>query len=174
MGGKRLARVVPLFSGPYTAKAAFDGFAEVIGYETIMFGIDTTIVMPGIFVEGTAHFPNAGFPADEDVQAAYAEIYQPYLDRNERAARGMALPGLTPDVQGVADEIVRVVNLPAGQRPFRTTVAYTGVGDIPVNQAAADSRRRFMERYGMADLLPTGPDVVDGRALATPAGDSQA
>ena len=166
--GSGSTRVVPPFSGPYfAAKAAFDSFAEAISYETIKFGIDTTIVMPGIFVDGTAHFPKAEFPANEAVTAAYAELYQPYLDRNEQAARGMTLPGMTPDVQAVADEIVRVVDLPAGQRPFRTTVDFTGVGDIPVNEAAAASRRQFMERYGMADLLPTGPAVVDGLALAT-------
>jgi hypothetical protein len=77
----------------------------------------------------------------------------------------MSLPGLTPDVQGVADEIVRVVDLPAGTRPFRTTVDYTGVGDIPVNEAAARSRRQFISRLGFEDLLPTGPAVVDGRNI---------
>lgn len=156
--GSGSIRGVPPFSGPYTAaKAAFDGFAESISYETIKFGIESTIVMPGIFVEGTEHFPKAEFPANAEVHAAYAEAYRPYLDRNEESARGMTLPGLMPDVQAVADEIVRVVGLPAGDRPFRTTVDYTGAGDVPVNRAAADSRRRFMERYGMADLLPTGP-----------------
>ncbi|PZG16246.1 SDR family NAD(P)-dependent oxidoreductase [Nonomuraea aridisoli] len=161
--GSGSTRVVPPFLGPYTAaKAAFDSFAESIGYETIKFGIETTIVMPGIFVDGTDHFPNAEFPADTGVQQEYQALYQPYLDRNEEASRGMTLPGLVPQVQSVADEIVRVVGLPAGSRPFRTTVDYTGVGDIPVNEAAARSRRRFMERMTFADLLPTGPAVVDG------------
>ena len=164
--GSGSSRVVPAFLGPYTAaKAAFDSYAESISYETIKFGIDTTILMPGIFVEGTAHFPNAEFPADKDIDGEYLALYQPYLDRNEQASREMTVPGLTPDVQGVADEAVRVVALPARQRPFRTTVDYTDVGDIPVNQAAAESRERFMERMGMADLLPTGPAVVDALAL---------
>ena len=166
--GSGSTRVVPPFSGPYTAaKAAFDGLAESISYETIRFGIGTTIVMPGIFVEGTEHFPKAEFPANAEVRAAYAEAYQPYLDRNGEAALGMTLPVLTPDVQAVADEIVRVVGLPAGERPFRTTVDFTGVGDIAVNRTAAEQRRQFMERYGMSDLLPTGPAVVDGLAVAS-------
>jgi hypothetical protein len=93
-------------------------------------------------------------------------VYQPYLDRNEEAARGMTLPGMTPEVQVVADEIVRVVSSP-GQSQFRTTVDFTRVGDIAVNRTAAESRRQFMERYGMPDLLPTGPAVVNGFALAT-------
>jgi NAD(P)-dependent dehydrogenase (short-subunit alcohol dehydrogenase family) len=179
--GSGSTRVVPPFLGPYTAaKAAFDSYAESVSYETIRFGIDTAIVMPGIFVDGTAHFPNAESPADQDTQAEYLALYQPYLDRNEQASRGMTLPGLTPDVQAVADEVVRVVGLPAGQRPFRTTVDFTGVGDIPVNEAAATSRRQFMERMGMSDLLPTGPDVVNGlrvsadeRAQDDPAGTQQ-
>jgi NAD(P)-dependent dehydrogenase (short-subunit alcohol dehydrogenase family) len=169
--GSGSTRVVPPFLGPYTAaKAAFDSFAESVSYETIKFGIDTTIVMPGIFVEGTAHFPKAEGPRETEVQQQYLEIYQPYLERNEAASRGMTLPGLTADVQGVADEIVRVVDLPAGNRPFRTTVDYTGVGDIPVNEAAAQSRRQFVTRLGFEDLLPTGPAVVDGREVKRPAG----
>ena len=164
--GSGSTRVVPAFLGPYTAaKAAFDSFAESISYETIRFGIDTTILMPGIFVEGTAHFPNAELPADKDIEAEYLSLYQPYIDRNEQASRDMTVPGLTPDVQGVADEAVRIVAIPAGQRPFRTTVDYTDVGDIPVNEAAAESRERFMTRMGMADLLPSGPAVIDGLAL---------
>ena len=166
--GSGSTRVVPPFLGPYTAaKAAFDSLAESVSYETIKFGIETTIVMPGIFVDGTAHFPKAESPAEPEVQRQYLEVYQPYLDRNEQASRGMTLPGLTPDVQGVADEIVRVVDLPAGTRPFRTTVDYTGVGDIPVNEAAARSRRQFVTRLGFGDLLPTGPDAVDGREIGS-------
>lgn len=169
--GSGSTRVVPPFLGPYTAaKAAFDSFAESVSYETIKFGIETTIIMPGIFVEGTAHFPNAEFPSDAEVQQEYLELYQPYLDRNEEASRGMTLPGKTPDVQGVADEIVRVVDLPAGSRPFRSSVDYTGVGDIPVNEAAGHSRRQFMQRFTMSDLLPTGPAVVDGLDLERVAG----
>ncbi|MCI2419270.1 SDR family NAD(P)-dependent oxidoreductase [Saccharopolyspora sp. K220] len=164
--GSGSTRVVPPFLGPYTAaKAAFDSFAESVSYETIKFGIDTTIVMPGIFVDGTAHFPKAESASDTEVQQQYLEIYQPYLDRNEVASRGMTLPGLTPDVQSVADEIVRVVDLPAGTRPFRTTVDFTGVGDIPVNEAAARSRHQFIARLGFGDLLPTGPAVIDGRGI---------
>jgi NAD(P)-dependent dehydrogenase (short-subunit alcohol dehydrogenase family) len=160
--GSGSTRVVPPFLGPYTAaKAAFDSFAESISYETIKFGIGTTIVMPGIFVEGTAHFPKAEFPADDQVQQEYLELYQPYLDRNEEASRGMTLTGQTPDVQGVADEIVRVVDLPAGTRPFRTTIDYTGVGDVAVNEAADRSRQQFIRRLTMADLLPTGPGAID-------------
>ncbi|MFI7613874.1 SDR family NAD(P)-dependent oxidoreductase [Nonomuraea terrae] len=167
--GSGSTRVVPPFLGPYTAaKAAFDSFAESVSYETIKFGIETTIVMPGIFVEGTAHFPNAEFPADAGIQQEYLALYQSYLDRNEEASRGMTLPGPTPQVQSVADEIVRVVGLPAGSRPFRTTVDYTGAGDIPVNEAAARSRRQFMERMTFADLLPAGPAVVDGLNLKAP------
>ena len=162
--GSGSSRVVPPFLGAYTAaKAAFDSFAETIAYETVRFGIDTTIVMPGIFVEGTEHFPNAEFPEDADVQAEYSAEYDSHLARNEEASRGMTLPGEEPAVQAVADEIVRAVALPPHRRPFRTTVDFTGVGDIPVNVVAAHVKTSFMQRFGMVDLLPGGPAVVDGR-----------
>jgi len=56
----------PPFLGPYAAaKAAMDSLAITLSYEVARFGIETSIVVPGAFTQGTAHFPNAGPPADE-------------------------------------------------------------------------------------------------------------
>ena len=163
--GSGSTRVVPPFLGPYTAaKAAFDSIAETVSYETIRFGIETSILMPGVFVDGTEHFPQAESSAREEVHEAYLEEYASYLDRNEEASRGLA-DGAAPDIQAVADEVVRVVGLEPGTRPFRTTIDFSRVGDIAVNRVAARSREEFIHRMGFADLLPTGPAVVDALHL---------
>lgn len=50
----------PPFMGPYAAaKAAMDSLAVTMSYELARFGIETSIVVPGAFTSGTAHFPNA-------------------------------------------------------------------------------------------------------------------
>jgi NAD(P)-dependent dehydrogenase (short-subunit alcohol dehydrogenase family) len=152
--GSGTSRVVPPFLAPYTAaKAAMDSFAESVAYDVARFGIETSIVMPGPFVEGTAHFPNAEFPRDTATTEAYAPLYGDTLARNEEATRGLFAPDTVADVQAVADEVLRIVNLPRGQRPYRAEVDLSDFGDAPVNAVATTMRARLMRRLGFADLL---------------------
>jgi NAD(P)-dependent dehydrogenase (short-subunit alcohol dehydrogenase family) len=141
----------PPFMGPYAAaKAAMDSIAVSMSYELTRFGIGTSIVTPGAFTRGTAHFPNAGKPADLATSAAYAR-YDGLMDQV-----GARLSALTPDnadPQAVADEIVRVVGLPAGQRPFRTVIDFIGDGAREVSEIAEQVRIDFARRIGIDDLL---------------------
>jgi NAD(P)-dependent dehydrogenase (short-subunit alcohol dehydrogenase family) len=71
----------PPFMGPYAAaKAAMDSIAVTMSYELARFGIETSIMVPGAFTAGTAHFPNAGRPADAATAAAYAR-YDGLMDQ---------------------------------------------------------------------------------------------
>ena len=152
--GSGTSRVVPPFLAPYTAaKAAMDSFADSVAVEVARFGIDTSIVMPGPFTQGTAHFPNAGFPADTDVASAYDADYGPALAANGAATEALFPPGVEQDVQAVADEIARVVALPAGSRPYRSSVDFSDFGDVPVTQVATAQRERLLRRMGLADTL---------------------
>jgi NAD(P)-dependent dehydrogenase (short-subunit alcohol dehydrogenase family) len=141
----------PPFMGPYAAaKAAMDSLAVTLSYELTRFGIETSIVVPGAFTRGTAHFPNAGKPADQATAAAYAR-YDGLMDQV-----GARLSALTPDnadPQAVADEIARIVALPAGQRPFRAMVDFIDDGATAVTEVAERVREEFAQRIGIADLL---------------------
>jgi len=142
----------PPFMGPYAAaKAALDSLAVDYAYEVARFGIETTIVVPGAFTKGTAHFPNAGKPADQMTATAYESRYQGVLD-----SVGAKLSTLMPenaDPQAVADEVARIVNLPRGQRPFRSIVDFLGDGFAEVSEVADRVRINFAHRVGIADLL---------------------
>jgi NAD(P)-dependent dehydrogenase (short-subunit alcohol dehydrogenase family) len=141
----------PPFLGPYgAAKAAMDSLAVSLSYEVARFGIETAIMVPGAFTRGTEHFPSAGKPADAARAAAYAR-YDGVLDQV-----GERLDALTPpeaDPQAVADELVRIVGLPRGQRPFRTVVDFVGDGAREVLEVAEAVRVDFARRIGIADLL---------------------
>ncbi len=76
---------IPPFLGPYVAsKMAMDGLAHTTAYEVSQFGIETCIVMPGAFTQGTEHFPDATRPADTMTTAAYARL-DGMLAHNEEA-----------------------------------------------------------------------------------------
>lgn len=141
----------PPFLGPYgAAKAAMDSLAVTLAYEIARFGIETSIVVPGAFTRGTEHFPSAGKPADAARAAAYAR-YDGVMDRI-----GERLSELTPDdadPQAVADEIVRIVALPPGERPMRPVIDFVGDGAREVLEVSERVRNEFARRIGMGDLL---------------------
>jgi NAD(P)-dependent dehydrogenase (short-subunit alcohol dehydrogenase family) len=141
----------PPFMGPYgAAKAAMDSLAVTLAYEIARFGIETSIVVPGAFTRGTDHFPSAGKPADAATAAAYSR-YDGVMDQI-----GERLSALTPDnadPQAVADEIVRIVSLPAGTRPMRSLIDFVGDGATEVFEVSERVRIEFAKRIGMGDLL---------------------
>ncbi|GLY17166.1 short-chain dehydrogenase/reductase [Kineosporia sp. NBRC 101677] len=144
----------PPFLAPYfAAKAAMDALAESYAGELIRFGIDTTIVVPGAFTSGTNHFAHAGRPEDQATEAAYAPLYGELL--NDLPQRLAALIPADADAQSVADEIVRVIDLPAGQRPFRTHVDPSRDGSEVVSAVADRIRAEFYRRVGLESLLPS-------------------
>ncbi|MGG7465957.1 SDR family NAD(P)-dependent oxidoreductase [Plantibacter sp. YIM 135347] len=143
----------PPFLAPYfAAKAAMDAIAESYAAEVIRFGIDTSIVVPGAFTSGTNHFANAGKPADAERERAYdAEYGRLRGDLTDRLA------SIVPDgadVQSVADEIVRIVGLAPGSRPFRSHVDPSRDGSEVVSAVADRIRHEFYHRVGITDLLP--------------------
>jgi len=141
----------PPFMGPYgAAKAAMDSLAVSMSYELARFGIETSIVVPGAFTKGTAHFPSAGRPADQATVDAYAR-YDGVMD--QIAERLSALTPEHADPQAVADEVVRIVGLTKGQRPMRSVIDFVGDGATEVLEVSERVRIEFCHRIGISDLL---------------------
>lgn len=142
----------PPFLAPYfAAKAAMDAVAVSYAAELVRFGIDTTIVVPGAYTSGTNHFQHAGTPADKARAAEYDERYgRLRADLDERLA---ALIPPEADAADVAEEIARVVDLPADQRPLRTHVDPSRDGSEVVSVVADRIRADFFHRVGISDLL---------------------
>jgi NAD(P)-dependent dehydrogenase (short-subunit alcohol dehydrogenase family) len=142
----------PPYLAPYfAAKAAEDSLAVSYAAEVARFGIDTTIIVPGAFTSGTNHFANAGHAADAAVVDAYEARYAGVAE--DVATR---LAELTPDdadPTDVARQIVRVVGLPKGERPFRVHIDPMGDGAEEVNAVGDRIRAQFYQRIGFADLL---------------------
>lgn len=142
----------PPYLGPYfAAKAAMDSLAVSYAAEIAKFGIDTVIVVPGSFTSGTNHFAHAGRPADTAVAQEY-DVRLPDLMKQV----GAKLAQLSPpdaDPTEVAREIVRVVNLPKGHRPFRVHIDPSHDGAQQLDAVGDTNRRDFFARIGLTELL---------------------
>jgi hypothetical protein len=95
-----------------------DALAVVYTRELTRWGIENSIIVPGAFTSGTNHFACAGSPDDKSRAAEYEA--GPYAGFAEQVLKGFA--SIVPrdaEVSAVADAIVKVVEAPFGERPFR-------------------------------------------------------
>src|SRR3984885_449591 len=100
----------PPYLAPYfAAKAAMDAMAVVYAREVALWGIETSIIVPGAFTSGTNHFAHAGSPADNARVAEYEA--GPYKGMADRILKGFSsIVPLDADASAVADAIVHVVD----------------------------------------------------------------
>ena len=148
--------VMPYMTLYSAAKHAVDALAEGYRYELAPLGIDSVIVEPG-------SFPTVGSltklltPADGDRVAGYGEVDargQAMYAYNDQVNRGPD----APDPQLVADAIARLVDLPAGQRPLRTTVGPPPAPQAAqINEVAAQVQEQTLGAMGLSDLLSVTP-----------------
>src|ERR1700741_5244888 len=79
----------PPYLAPYfAAKAAMDAMAVVYAREVALWGIETSIIVPGAFTSGTNHFAHAGSPADKAREAEYDN--GPYAHLGNDIMKGFA------------------------------------------------------------------------------------
>jgi NAD(P)-dependent dehydrogenase (short-subunit alcohol dehydrogenase family) len=142
----------PYLSPYFAAKAAMDSLAVSYAGELSRWGIETSIIVPGAYTKGTNHFAHSGKPADTARAAEYDQ--GPYAGLPEQALKGLAaLEPADADAAAVAEEIVRVVGLPFGKRPFRTHIDPSEDGCEIVNGVADRVRAELLRRIGLEDLL---------------------
>ncbi|MEU2304164.1 hypothetical protein [Streptomyces misionensis] len=130
-----------------------DSPALVTSYEVAPHGIETVIVMPGAFTEGTDHFPKAGRPVDATGVTAGYRVLDPLVARNEQATVGLFTPGTQADPVVVAEEITRILSLPFGERPFRSVVDLTNSLVEQADSAVPEARLDFVRRMGFEEVL---------------------
>jgi NAD(P)-dependent dehydrogenase (short-subunit alcohol dehydrogenase family) len=142
----------PPYLGPYfAAKAAEDSLAVTYAAELARFGVETTIMVPGAFATGTNHFANAAHAEDAAVLAEYEQRYAGLSEQVGKRLAELSPPDADP--AEVARQIVRVVGMERGERPFRVHVDPVDDGAEEVSAVADAVRERFYKRFGIEDLL---------------------
>jgi NAD(P)-dependent dehydrogenase (short-subunit alcohol dehydrogenase family) len=152
----------PPYLAPYfAAKAGMDAMATQYARELALWGIETSIIVPGAFTSGTNHFARAGAPADTERAAEYeAGPYKGYGKKIQEAFAAIVPPDA--DANMVADAIVKVVDLPFGKRPFRVHIDPTQDGAEVAFAVIDRVRDEMLRRVGLAELLTPAIVHLDG------------
>jgi NAD(P)-dependent dehydrogenase (short-subunit alcohol dehydrogenase family) len=143
----------PPYLAPYFAsKAGMDALAVQYARELALWGIETSIVVPGAFTSGTNHFAHSDAPADQERLAEYeAGPYKGYGKKIQDAFAAIIPPDA--DAGRVADAIVNVVGAPFGKRPFRVHVDPTQDGAEVAFAVIDRMRTEMLHRVGLDELL---------------------
>lgn len=146
---------VPSFIAPYfAAKAGMDALASSFELELSQWGIESCIVVPGAYSQGTNHFATAGRPRDEQVANEYRGQGAPYEGMEE--AIGVAYSAFEPadaDVKDVAEAIVSVIESPHGSRPRRIHIDPAKDGSEIVSQMRDRLRKDRLKMAGFEKLF---------------------
>lgn len=144
-----MGRIVIPFSGPYTAsKWALEGLTEGYRCELMGTGVDVVSVEPGGFPTGIAS--RMVGPADEDRVAGYGaragmveKVWAPFME--------MLSGPKAPSPQIVADEVARLIGMPAGKRPARVVVdpLMGGEGPEQINAVSDAVQTELNRMFGL-------------------------
>ncbi len=145
-------RLVLPFHGLYAAsKHALEALAECYHYELKPLGIESIILQPGAYPTGlTDKNPD---PSDPERAKAYGSLQPAQMKMlgwfTERLKGDKA-----GDPQDIADEIVRLIDLPHGKRPLRTRVdPSTGDSVETINACTDKVQRDLLSGMGLDSLL---------------------
>ncbi len=129
---------VPAMAAYCASKFAIEAYADALRYELLPFGIDSVIVEPGIYK--TRIFDRIVLPADDERVASYGSTAE-FAERVRGTFLGaISAPG-APGSEEVAEALVRLVEMDASERPFRTIVSAPIEQLLGPYNAAAESLR---------------------------------
>ena len=137
------------FLGAYcAAKFALEAFSEAYAYELAPFGIDVIVIEPG--GHRTEIQQKIMEPDPSQRTTDYAESKARIQDKMIAALRKEYDGPNAPKAQNVADTVKQMVDMPQGQRPFRTVVgrvATAGVDDL--NRDYEKHKRSMLKSMGV-------------------------
>ncbi|MEZ5773480.1 MAG: SDR family NAD(P)-dependent oxidoreductase [Hyphomicrobiaceae bacterium] len=148
-----IGRIATPFYGTYSAsKWALEAIAECYRTELSGFGIESCIIEPGAMP--TAFFDGMVAANDPARAAGYGEFAQvPAMAAAGLAQMLKATPVQRPE--RIAEAVVALLDMPSGQKPFRTVVDHTGVGHHieRYNDVLHEVTRTVLTNFGIERML---------------------
>jgi NAD(P)-dependent dehydrogenase (short-subunit alcohol dehydrogenase family) len=136
-------RVVLPSAGFYCAsKFALEALAEAYSYELASQGIESVIVQPGAYE--TPVFGNTVSAADQARTTTYGAV------KEIPAKVNAALASSAGNAQEVADDVLRIIETPAGEKQLRYIVSPQKFGVDEINALSKQVQTKLLEAFGLA------------------------
>ena len=126
------------------SKAALEALGEVQRYELAAFGIDVSIVELGAYDTGI--LDRLSYADDHARMTEYGELAN--KAKHVVAAAKQMIASRQPDPQQVADALVRLAEMPAGQKPLRMLVGDDAAMLEPINAVTGPMTEAMFKAFG--------------------------
>ncbi len=150
--GSAAGRLVLAYFGIYSAsKFALEALADSYRFELAPFGVDSVIVEPGIH---RTPILEAFQGPDDETRAAEYHPDADFTSRVKAVFDAASASSETPGSAEVAEAFLRLIEMPAGTRPFRTvpTPAMAPLLEA-YNTAAAEIRQIIAQVFNISELM---------------------
>lgn len=148
-----LGRIAMPFYGPYqSTKWALESMAENYRVELSTFGIENCIIEPGGYPTEFMH--NLMRPSDNGRAESYGEFMK-FPENMFAGFEKVLKENPQQDPQRVADAAAELIEKPYGEKPFRTTVDFIGMGDAiqKYNEHLDQMTTGLYTNFGIGGLL---------------------
>ena len=143
--------VLPYFGIYCASKFALEALADSYRFELAPLGVDSVVVEPGI--HRTPILENFQ-PPDDERRAAEYQPESDYVARVKGVFDAANAAPETPGPEEVAEAFIRLIEMPAGTRPFRTVPTAAMAPLLEAYNAAADQiRQNAAQVFNVGDLL---------------------
>lgn len=129
-----------------------DSLAQSYARELHPWGIETTIVCPGVFTKGTNHFTDAMQPGQPQIAREYDEGPTKGVSEQNMSGTASVVPE-DADPSIVADALVVLSEVPRGMKPYRVTVDPADDGGKEAAAVVDRFGADFYRRIGLESLL---------------------
>lgn len=150
-----LGRITLPFYGPYNAsKWALEAMAENYRLELSGFGIESAIVEPGAYP--TDIMSKLIYPSDNSRNDEYGDFMNAPAQMGETFGKAMAKnPEQKPEK--VSEQVIKLINMPDGERPFRTVVDDMGMRELinSSNNHHEEITHQLLSSFEMESMLTT-------------------
>jgi NAD(P)-dependent dehydrogenase (short-subunit alcohol dehydrogenase family) len=140
------------------SKFAHEAFAEILHYELSGSGVESVIVEPGPYPSQL--LPNSPAPADTERLSGYGELAQ-LREKFVAQFAELFASSAAPRTQDVAEAILGLIEMPAGQRPLRT-VCGMDFGAHTLNELAAPIQANVLRALGMDQMIAASASAKTG------------
>lgn len=149
-----IGRMVVPFAGLYCAtKFAVEALAESLRYELAPLGIDSVILEPSAYP--TPIGSKTSTPEDQKVVAGYGATNS-LQNKIPDAFNKIYTSAHPPEPQDIADAVLRLIKMPAGERPLRTVVG-NDFGCKKINAASESVQKNVLRMFGLEALEHVKP-----------------